>query len=142
MSDQFGHRPPLRTGIVIYVGACAACALAPRSRPSSHFRLVQGLSDVVAIVIARAVVWDLFDGLAMAGFCPLWHSWAGWCRFLPPLPVGQLLSFTDWRGVSPDGSGCAAGSGTRPLTGDSFFVPPAPGRHLHCVPLHSRAARG
>ncbi|KPC70463.1 MFS transporter, partial [Streptomyces sp. NRRL F-6602] len=68
MSDKWGRRRPLLTGLVLYVLATALCVVAPNAALLVTFRLIQGLAGAAGIVIARAVVRDLYDGLAMARF--------------------------------------------------------------------------
>ncbi|MBB1257873.1 multidrug effflux MFS transporter [Streptomyces alkaliterrae] len=99
MSDRFGRRRPLLIGMAGYVLASAACALAPTMAALTAFRLVQGLAGAAGIVIARAVVRDLFDGLAMARFFSTLMLVSGAAPVLAPVFGGQLLRVTDWRGI-------------------------------------------
>ncbi|MDG9701903.1 multidrug effflux MFS transporter [Streptomyces sp. DH37] len=99
MSDRFGRRRPLLVGMAGYVLASAACALAPGIQSLTAFRLVQGVAGAAGIVIARAVVRDLFDGLAMARFFSTLMLISGAAPILAPVLGGQVLRFTDWRGV-------------------------------------------
>ncbi|WP_101256042.1 multidrug effflux MFS transporter [Streptomyces barkulensis] len=99
MSDRFGRRRPLLAGMTGYVLASVACALAPGVHALTAFRLVQGLAGAAAIVIARAVVRDMFDGLAMARFFSTLMLISGAAPILAPVLGGQVLRFTDWRGV-------------------------------------------
>ncbi|HWM39751.1 MAG TPA: Bcr/CflA family efflux MFS transporter [Streptomyces sp.] len=99
MSDQFGRRRPLLIGMCGYVVASAACALAPGIETLIAFRVVQGLAGAAGIVIARAVVRDMYDGLAMARFFSTLMLIGGLAPILAPVLGGQILRFTDWRGV-------------------------------------------
>ena len=62
-------------------------------------RLVQGLAGGAGIVISRAVVSDLYQGVAAARFFSLLMLVNGAAPILAPLFGGQLLRLTDWRGV-------------------------------------------
>src|SRR5690606_27030404 len=68
LSDRLGRRRPLLVGLVAYVVATAVCAFAPTVELLIAFRLVQGLAGAAGIVIARAVVRDLYEGVAVARF--------------------------------------------------------------------------
>ncbi|QLE71846.1 multidrug effflux MFS transporter [Streptomyces rectiverticillatus] len=99
MSDKWGRRRPLLAGMAVYVVATAACALAPDAGLLIGFRLVQGLAGAAGIVIARAVVRDLYDGVAMARFFSTLMLISGVAPVVAPLIGGQILRLTDWRGV-------------------------------------------
>ncbi|KUL25438.1 multidrug effflux MFS transporter [Streptomyces regalis] len=99
MSDRWGRRRPLLAGLAVYVVATALCALAPTVEFLVAFRLAQGLAGASAIVIARAVVRDLYDGVAMARFFSTLMLISGVAPIVAPLIGGQILRVTDWRGV-------------------------------------------
>ncbi|GHB38267.1 Bcr/CflA family drug resistance efflux transporter [Streptomyces cirratus] len=99
MSDKWGRRRPLLTGMIVYVLATAVCALAPTTELLVGFRLVQGLAGSAAIVIARAVVRDLYDGVEMARFFSTLMLISGAAPIVAPLIGGQVLRYADWRGV-------------------------------------------
>ncbi|WP_328560141.1 multidrug effflux MFS transporter [Streptomyces coelicoflavus] len=99
MSDKWGRRRPLLAGLAVYVVATALCAVAPNVELLVAFRLVQGLAGAAGIVIARAVVRDLYDGVAMARFFSTLMLISGVAPVVAPLIGGQILRFTDWRGV-------------------------------------------
>ncbi|MCI3270139.1 multidrug effflux MFS transporter [Streptomyces cylindrosporus] len=99
MSDRWGRRRPLLTGLAVYVVATALCAFAPNVEFLVAFRLAQGLAGAAGIVIARAVVRDLYDGVAMARFFSTLMLISGVAPIVAPLIGGQILRVTDWRGV-------------------------------------------
>ncbi|MCP3817565.1 Bcr/CflA family multidrug efflux MFS transporter [Streptomyces sp. A3M-1-3] len=99
MSDRWGRRRPLLTGMVVYVIATAICAFAPTAEMLIGFRLLQGLAGSAGIVIARAVVRDLYDGVEMARFFSTLMLISGAAPIIAPIIGGQVLRITDWRGV-------------------------------------------
>lgn len=99
MSDKWGRRRPLLIGMLVYVAATAVCAFAPTVDLLIAFRLLQGLAGAAGIVIARAVVRDLYDGVAMARFFSTLMLISGVAPIIAPLIGGQILRITDWRGV-------------------------------------------
>ncbi|MFG2296527.1 Bcr/CflA family multidrug efflux MFS transporter [Streptomyces sp. NPDC048603] len=99
MSDKWGRKRPLLVGMVMYVLATAVCAFAPTAEMLIGFRLLQGLAGSAAIVIARAVVRDLYDGVEMARFFSTLMLISGVAPIVAPLIGGQVLRFSDWRGV-------------------------------------------
>ncbi|MBA2948734.1 multidrug effflux MFS transporter [Streptomyces himalayensis] len=99
MSDKWGRRRPLLAGLLVYIVATAVCAFAPSMELLIAFRLVQGLAGAAGIVIARAVVRDLYDGVEMARFFSTLMLISGVAPIVAPLIGGQVLRITDWRGV-------------------------------------------
>ncbi|WP_330340427.1 multidrug effflux MFS transporter [Streptomyces sp. NBC_00557] len=99
MSDRRGRRRPLLAGLAVYLLATALCAVAPNVETLVAFRLAQGLAGAAGIVIARAVVRDLYDGVAMARFFSTLMLISGVAPIVAPLIGGQILRVTDWRGV-------------------------------------------
>ncbi|MFF1482222.1 multidrug effflux MFS transporter [Streptomyces sp. NPDC058301] len=99
MSDKWGRRRPLLAGMAVYVVATAVCAFAPDAGLLIAFRLLQGLAGAAGIVIARAVVRDLYDGVEMARFFSTLMLISGAAPVVAPLIGGQVLRVTDWRGV-------------------------------------------
>ncbi|WP_066953209.1 Bcr/CflA family multidrug efflux MFS transporter [Streptomyces lushanensis] len=99
MSDKWGRRRPLLLGMVVYVLATAICALAPTTELLIAFRLLQGLAGAAGIVIARAVVRDLYDGEEMARFFSTLMLISGVAPVVAPVIGGQVLRLTDWRGI-------------------------------------------
>ncbi|UYQ61796.1 Bcr/CflA family multidrug efflux MFS transporter [Streptomyces peucetius] len=99
MSDKWGRRRPLLAGMLVYVVATAICALAPTAELLIAFRLLQGLAGAAGIVIARAVVRDLYDGVEMARFFSTLMLISGVAPIIAPLIGGQVLRVTDWRGI-------------------------------------------
>ncbi|MEU7277512.1 Bcr/CflA family multidrug efflux MFS transporter [Streptomyces sp. NPDC045431] len=99
MSDKWGRRRPLLIGMIVYVAATAVCAFAPGIELLIAFRLLQGLAGAAGIVIARAVVRDLYDGVEMARFFSTLMLISGAAPIIAPLIGGQVLRLTDWRGV-------------------------------------------
>ncbi|MFI6898657.1 multidrug effflux MFS transporter, partial [Streptomyces sp. NPDC050256] len=99
MSDRWGRRRPLLVGMLVYVFATAICVFAPTAELLIGFRLLQGLAGAAGIVIARAVVRDLYDGEAMARFFSTLMLISGVAPVIAPVIGGQVLRITDWRGI-------------------------------------------
>ncbi|WP_406386498.1 multidrug effflux MFS transporter [Streptomyces sp. NBC_01618] len=99
MSDRWGRRRPLLLGMIVYVVATAICVFAPTTELLIGFRLLQGLAGAAGIVIARAVVRDMYDGVEMARFFSTLMLISGVAPIVAPLIGGQVLRFTDWRGI-------------------------------------------
>ncbi len=86
-------------GLLVYTASSALCALAPDVWTLCALRLVQGAAGAAGIVIARAVVRDLYAGIEAARFFARLMIVIGLAPILAPIIGGQLLHVTDWRGV-------------------------------------------
>ncbi|OUC98109.1 multidrug effflux MFS transporter [Streptomyces swartbergensis] len=141
MSDRWGRRRPLLAGLAVFVVATVLCALAPTVELLVAFRLAQGLAGAAAIVIARAVVRDLYDGMAMARFFSTLMLISGVAPIVAPLIGGQVLRVTDWRGVFVVLTGIGILIGALVWTRLPETLPPAQ-RHSGGVGEALRAMRG
>ena len=66
LSDSLGRRRPLMAGIVLHMAASVICMLAPNLVVLGLARVLQGVGAAAAMVVAIAVVGDLFADNAAA----------------------------------------------------------------------------
>lgn len=99
LSDSLGRRRPLLGGLVGFVAASLACAFAPSIWVLIVLRLFQGILGGAGLVIARAIVRDLFDGARAARVFALLMAVMGVAPIFAPLIGGQVLAITSWRGI-------------------------------------------
>jgi MFS transporter, DHA1 family, multidrug resistance protein len=99
ISDMLGRRRPMLAGLTAYMATSLLCALAPNVWVLLVLRLAQGCAGAAGIVIGRAVVRDLHEGVEAARFFAMLMLVGALAPILAPLAGGQLLHFTDWRGI-------------------------------------------
>jgi DHA1 family bicyclomycin/chloramphenicol resistance-like MFS transporter len=99
MSDTFGRRRPLMVGLAAYSVASFLCVFAASAPQLVGLRFIQGLGGAAGIVIARAIVRDLYSGVEAAHFFSLLLLVNGLAPILAPVLGGQVLRFSSWRGV-------------------------------------------
>jgi DHA1 family bicyclomycin/chloramphenicol resistance-like MFS transporter len=99
ISDALGRRRPLLIGLAAYALASLLCVIAPSVYLLVALRFIQGLAGAAGIVIARAIVRDLYAGDDAARFFSLLMLVNGLAPILAPILGGLLLRFTSWRGV-------------------------------------------
>ncbi|MBO2436091.1 multidrug effflux MFS transporter [Actinomadura nitritigenes] len=99
LSDALGRRRPLLAGLAAYAVASLLCVAAPNVETLITLRVVQGAAGAAGIVIARAVVRDLYDGAAAARFFSSLMLVNGLAPILAPVIGGQLLRVMPWPGV-------------------------------------------
>lgn len=99
ISDRFGRRTPLLLSISGFAITSVLCAFASTMEMLIGIRVLQGLCGAAGMVIARAVVHDLFSGAeAVAAYSTL-AAVMGVAPVLAPLLGGAVEAFSDWRGV-------------------------------------------
>jgi DHA1 family bicyclomycin/chloramphenicol resistance-like MFS transporter len=99
LSDRRGRRLPLLVGMAAYAGLSMLCAVAPSISALIVLRTAQGFAGAVGIVLARAIVRDLFDGPEVARTLSLLMLVSGTAPLVAPILGGQLLKIFDWRGL-------------------------------------------
>lgn len=99
ISDALGRKRPLLIGVAVYGAASAACAAAASLGLLTAARLLQGFAGAAGIVIARAVVRDLYSGVEAARYFSLLMLVTGVAPILAPFVGAQLLHLTSWRGL-------------------------------------------
>jgi len=99
LSDRFGRRPPLLAGLTCYVLLSLACAAAPTVWVLVGLRFLQGFAGSAGLVVARAIVRDVHEGVEAAHLYSILMIVAGVAPIVAPLVGGQLLLFMEWRGL-------------------------------------------
>ena len=99
LSDRYGRRPPLLLGLALFVLASLACGLAGSIGVLTVARLFQGLGACAGMVIARAVVRDLFEAREAARFFATLMLVTGLAPMLAPLLGGVLLLRYGWESI-------------------------------------------
>src|SRR4051812_35836678 len=99
LSDAVGRRAPLLAGVGVHIVASVACAVAPNLAVLGGLRGLQGLGASAALVVAMAIVGDLFSGLAAARLLSRLMLVMGAAPILAPTLGGIVLAWTSWRGV-------------------------------------------
>lgn len=98
-TDRFGRKKPLYVGLSIYCVASIVCAFAPNVETLIVLRLFQALGACGGIVIARAMVRDLFDHSESARVFSLLMLIMGVAPILAPLIGGYVALFFGWRAI-------------------------------------------
>src|SRR4051812_39313809 len=97
LSDRLGRIPVMRAALVVYCVASAACALAPNIELLLTARAVQALGSSGAIVLARAVVRDLYSGARAGRELSLMGAIMALAPVGAPMIGGVLQSGFGWR---------------------------------------------
>ena len=88
LSDRFGRRPLLLAALVLYGLASIGCAAAQSIDGLIAMRFLQALGGAGAIVLARAVVRDLYSGVRAGRELSLMGAITGFAPIMAPMIGG------------------------------------------------------
>jgi MFS transporter, DHA1 family, multidrug resistance protein len=97
LSDRFGRRPVLLYGLVVYIVASLACALAPTLGILIAMRFVQAIGCCTVIVVARALIRDAFDPAEGARMIAKASTLLSLAPLFGPVLGGYLQVWFGWR---------------------------------------------
>jgi DHA1 family bicyclomycin/chloramphenicol resistance-like MFS transporter len=96
-ADQAGRKPPLYTGLVLFMVGTVVCAVAPSIGWLIAGRVLQGLGGAANMVVLRAVIRDLATGPAATRMMSTIMIVIAVSPLLAPLSGSALLTFGSWR---------------------------------------------
>jgi MFS transporter, DHA1 family, multidrug resistance protein len=99
LSDAFGRKRPLVTGLLVHAVASVLAAAAPTIHLLATVRVLQGFAGAAISVVAMAIVRDLFSGYAVARLMSRLMLVIGLAPILAPSIGGIILEWTSWRGI-------------------------------------------
>ena len=99
LTDHFGRRPVLLAGLLLYVVATVACALADSLTVLIIARLFQALGGCCTTVIGRVIVRDYFDRHEQARLLGLISMAMAVSPMAAPVLGSLMLPFINWRGL-------------------------------------------
>ncbi len=99
LADRFGRRLTLLAGLVVFIVAASACALAPSFQILLAFRLVQGLAAGACAVTPFAIVRDVFEGAVARNRLSQVSAVLGIAPMVAPILGGWVMVVSDWRAI-------------------------------------------
>lgn len=97
LSDRYGRRPVVLAAVALYLASTLACAAARSVDPLIAARFFQGVGGSGAIVLARAIVRDLYSGVRAARELSLMGSISAFAPIVAPMIGGILQTAFGWR---------------------------------------------
>lgn len=98
VSDAIGRLRTIQIGLSVFALASIGCAFAPNVETLWFFRVVQGLSAGAGNVVARAMVRDLFEGVAAQRVMAQVQIIFGLAPAIAPI-IGGLLLGIHWQAI-------------------------------------------
>src|ERR1700689_4375705 len=97
ISDRFGRKPVMMAALVLYGVGSIVCATTQSIEMLAAVRFVQALGGAGAIVLARAVVRDLYSGVRAGRELSLMGSITAFAPIMAPVIGGALQMVFGWR---------------------------------------------
>jgi DHA1 family bicyclomycin/chloramphenicol resistance-like MFS transporter len=99
LSDSFGRRPVVLSGLVLFTLSSAGCALSLHIGMLVFFRVVQGVSAGAGIVVSRAVIRDMFPHSDAQRVMSQVTLLFGIAPAIAPIVGGLLLVHVGWQSI-------------------------------------------
>jgi DHA1 family bicyclomycin/chloramphenicol resistance-like MFS transporter len=99
ISDRYGRRSPVAVGLVIFVLGAAGCALSTTAGQLILWRVVQALGASAGVVLARAMVRDLYSRDRAARVLSTLMTVMAVAPLVGPTVGGQILRVADWPAI-------------------------------------------
>jgi DHA1 family bicyclomycin/chloramphenicol resistance-like MFS transporter len=99
LSDRVGRRAPLLVGTLVYSAASIGCALSPGLISFSACRVLAAVSGSASMVIPRALVRDVAEGMTAARLMSRLTLVLGVVPILAPALGGLLMTVASWRAL-------------------------------------------
>lgn len=99
IGDRFGRRLPVAIGLVLFCLGSAGCALATDMAAMIGWRVVQALGACAGVVLARAMLRDLYPGERAAAMLSTLITVMAVAPLVGPLVGGQVLAVASWRAI-------------------------------------------
>jgi DHA1 family bicyclomycin/chloramphenicol resistance-like MFS transporter len=99
IGDRYGRRLPVIVGLVLFAIGSAGCALSGSAGMMIGWRVVQAVGACAGVVLARAMVRDLYAGNRAAQMLSTLMTVMAIAPLIGPLVGGQILAFASWRAI-------------------------------------------
>jgi DHA1 family bicyclomycin/chloramphenicol resistance-like MFS transporter len=97
VSDRHGRRPILLTALAVFIAASLVCVIAPSIEILVAARFFQAIGGSGTVVLARAVVRDLYEGIHVARELSRMAAVMALAPLIAPLIGGVLQTYFGWR---------------------------------------------
>jgi len=99
LSDSLGRKPVLLGGMTLFVIACLICAAATSIEMLIASRFLQAIGAAAPVVLARAIVRDLYDGAHAGRELSRMAAFMGLIPASAPVIGGAIQETLGWRAI-------------------------------------------
>ncbi|AMP39320.1 MULTISPECIES: multidrug effflux MFS transporter [Ralstonia solanacearum species complex] len=99
VGDRYGRRLPIAIGLVLFIVGSAGCAMSTSAAMMIGWRALQAVGACASVVLARAMVRDLFTGHRAAQMLSTLMTVMAIAPLLGPSVGGLILHVASWRAI-------------------------------------------
>ena len=99
VGDRYGRRGPVAIGLVLFVIGSAGCAVSASASQMIGWRIVQAVGACAGVVLARAMVRDLYPRDRAAQMLSTLMTVIAIAPLLGPILGAQTLALAGWRAI-------------------------------------------
>ncbi|WP_197325051.1 multidrug effflux MFS transporter [Ralstonia solanacearum] len=99
VGDRYGRRLPIAIGLVLFIVGSAGCAVSTSAGMMIGWRALQAVGACASVVLARAMVRDLFTGHRAAQMLSTLMTVMAVAPLLGPSVGGLILHVASWRAI-------------------------------------------
>jgi MFS transporter, DHA1 family, multidrug resistance protein len=99
LSDSFGRRPVVLTGVALFTLASVGCAMSQSIGALVFFRALQGMSAGAGVVVSRAIIRDMFAPDQAQKVMSQVTIYFGVAPAVAPMVGGFLFVHADWHAI-------------------------------------------
>ncbi|WP_421861534.1 multidrug effflux MFS transporter [Parvibaculum sp.] len=97
LSDRYGRRPVLMGGFMLFIAGCFASLFVTNIEQLVLARILQAVGGGASVVLARAIVRDLFEGAEAGQMLAKMAAIMGLVPALAPMLGGVVQDFYGWK---------------------------------------------
>ena len=99
IGDRFGRRGPVAVGIALFAIGSIGCALSTSAGVMIAWRVFQAVGACAGVVLARAMVRDLYAGSRAARMLSILITVMAIAPLIGPIVGAEILRLTAWPGI-------------------------------------------
>ena len=99
LGDRYGRRAPIAIGLLLFILGSAGCAMSCSAPAIIFWRVVQALGACASVVLARAIVRDLYAGAQAARMMSSLMTVMAIAPLVGPGLGGKIFIHAGWRAI-------------------------------------------
>ncbi|WP_175817325.1 multidrug effflux MFS transporter [Burkholderia diffusa] len=131
IGDKYGRRRPVAVGLILFIVGSAGCAVSTTAESMIAWRILQATGACASVVLARAMVRDLYTGHRAAQMMSTLMTVMAVAPLVGPGVGGLILRVASWRAIFF----VLVGVGAITVTALRFLPETLPASRRHREPL-------